>query len=354
MGKLVSKYVGVTFLLFALISGLLLGFASTPSEAAATPANQIVWRMDFYLPQQDLETVLLQQACNDILEYTQGRLKIDLYPSFSLKLNPGTQLSNIRDGLCEAACMTVQALEGQEASFAVTEAAGVWASKEDQAKAVDALVPFKKKVYAEVWKSQYVATKMMTVQTNGIFSANKPIKTLDDLKGFKMRVPSRRQQEPFKALGAAPQTMPPGEVYMALKTGVLDGASSGSRILVYQKWSEVVKYGLEGWVAEANAQDIVVNQKAWDAIPGDIKEIVTMVFQALGQKQRAMAIMPGMSNHWRRQCEALGVQYFQLSAQDHAKLEEVFSNQWFSDLEKGNPRTKEAWEVVKQFTKQKK
>lgn len=354
MGKLVSKYVGVTFLLFALISGLLLGFASTPAEAAATPANQIVWRMDFYLPQQDLETVLLQQACNDILEYTQGRLKIDLYPSFSLKLNPGTQLSNIRDGLCETACMTVQALEGQEASFAVTEAAGVWASKEDQAKAVDALVPFKKKVYAEVWKSQYVATKMMTVQTNGVFSAKNPIKTLDDLKGFKMRVPSRRQQEPFKALGAAPQTMPPGEVYMALKTGVLDGASSGSRILVYQKWSEVVKYGLEGWVAEANAQDIVVNQKAWDAIPADIKEIVTMVFQALGQKQRTMAIMPGMSNHWRRQCEALGVQYFQMSAQDHAKLEEVFANQWFSDLEKGNPRTKEAWDIVKQFTVQKK
>ena len=136
MGKLVSKYVGVTFLLFALINGLLLGFAGTPSEAAATPANQIVWRMDFYLPQQDLETVLLQQACNDILEYTQGRLKIDLYPSFSLKLNPGTQLSNIRDGLCEVACMTVQALRAREASLAVTEAAGVWASKEDQAKAV--------------------------------------------------------------------------------------------------------------------------------------------------------------------------------------------------------------------------
>jgi TRAP-type transport system periplasmic protein len=354
MGKLVFKYGGVGFLFFALINGFLLGFANTPSGAAATPANQIVWRMDFYLPQQDLETVLLQQACNDILEYTQGRLKIDLYPSFSLKLNPGTQLSNIRDGLCEAACMTVQALEGQEASFAVTEAAGVWAGKEDQAKAVDALVPFKKKVYSEVWKSQYVATKMMTVQTNGIFSAKNPIKTLDDLKGFKMRVPSRRQQEPFKALGAAPQTMPPGEVYMALKTGVLDGASSGSRILVYQKWAEVVKYGLEGWVAEANAQDIVVNQKAWDAIPNDIKEIVTMVFQALGQKQRAMAVMPGMSNQWRRQCEALGVQYFQLSAQDHAKLEEVFSNQWYSDLEKANPRTKEAWDIVKQFTMQKK
>jgi TRAP-type C4-dicarboxylate transport system substrate-binding protein len=349
MGKRVTQCASIICFLVVLATGLIYSFPSAASAAAA-PAKQIVWRMDFYLPAQDLETVLLQQACNDILEYTGGRLKIDIYPSFSLKLNPGTQLSNIRDGLCEAACMTVQALEGQEASFAVTEAAGVWGTKEDQAKAVDALIPFKKKVYNEVWKSQYVATKMMTVQTNGIFSAKNPIKTLDDLKGFKMRVPSRRQQEPFKAIGAAPQTMPSGEVYMALKTGVLDGASSGSRILIYQKWAEVVKYGLEGWVAEANAQDVVVNQKAWDSIPNDIKEIVTMVFQALGQKQRAMAVMPGMSNMWRKQCEAMGIQYFDLSPQDHDKLEEAFAKQWYSDLATANPRTKEAWDIVKQFT----
>ena len=351
MVKRILKSDGIIFTLLALVTGLILVFTGNPSsEAAAAPAKQIVWRMDFYLPAQDPETIMLKQACDDILEFTEGRLKIDVYPSFSLKLNPGTQLSNIRDGLCEAACMTVQALEGQEASLAVTEAAGVWPSKENQAKAVDALVPFKRKLYSEVWKSQYVATKMMTVQTNGIFSAKNPIKTLDDLKSFKMRVPSRRQQEPFKAIGAAPQTMPSGEVYMALKTGVLDGASSGSRILIYQKWAEVVKYGLEGFLAEANAQDVVVNQKAWDSIPNDVKEIVTMVFQALGEKQRAMTVMPGLSSHWRRQCEALGVQYFDLSPQEHNKIEEAFSKQWYSDLEKANPRTKEAWDIVKQFT----
>ena len=347
MGKRVTQCAGIICFLAVLVAGF--SFPSAVSAAAA-PAKQIVWRMDFYLPAQDPETIMLKQACDDILEFTEGRLKIDVYPSFSLKLNPGTQLSNLRDGLCEAACMTVQALEGQEASLAVTEAAGVWPSKEAQARAVDALVPFKKKLYSEVWKSQYVATKMMTVQTNGIFSAKNPIKTIDDLKGFKMRVPSRRQQEPFKAIGAAPQTMPSGEVYMALKTGVLDGASSGSRILIYQKWAEVVKYGLEGFLAEANAQDVVVNQKAWDSLPNDIKEIVTMVFTALGQKQRAMTIMPGLSNHWRRQCEGLGVQYFDLSPQEHDRIEEAFAKQWYSDLEKANPRTKEAWDVVKQFT----
>jgi len=341
--------------LTAFVIGVLFTFPSFVSAAEVpAPANQIVWRLDFYLPKQDPETIMLQQACDEILEFTEGRLKIEVYPSFSLKLNPRTQLRNIRDGLCEAACMNVEMLEGMEPSFAVTEAPGVWASKEDQAKAVDAMVPFKKKVYAEQWKAHYIATKMMTVQTNGIFSAKKPIKTLEDLKGFKMRIPSRRQMEPLKALGAAPQAMPSGEVYMALKTGVLDGASSGSRILVYQKWSEVVKYGLEGLLTTAIAQDIVVNQKAWDAIPDDVKEIVTMVFQALAQRQRAMAVMPGTSKHWRRQCEALGVQFFDLSPQDHDKLEAVFSEEWYKDLEKADARTKEAWAIVKPFTMNKK
>jgi TRAP-type C4-dicarboxylate transport system substrate-binding protein len=351
MDKRALKYVGIMFLLLVLGTGFMLAFESTASAAAVpAPANQIVWRMDFYLPKDDPETIWLQQACDEILEFTEGRLKIDVYPSFSLKLNPATQLRNIRDGLCETACLSVEMLEGMEPSFAVTEAMGVWASKEDQAKAVEALVPFKKRVYAEVWNSHYIATKMMTVQTNGIFSAKKPLKNLDDLKGFKLRIPARRQMNPLKALGAAPQTMPSGEVYMALKTGVLDGASSGSRILVYQKWHEVVKYGLDGLLTGAVAQDIVVNQKAWDAIPDDVKQIVTMTFEALAQKQRVMAVMPGMSNHWRKQCEALGVKYSDLSPQDYAKLEEVFAEEWYSDLEKANPRTKEAWGIVKQFT----
>ncbi len=350
MSKRVVTCFALIFAVGFLCTGLAPVVGGTPAAYAAAPANQIVWRMDYYLPKQDLETVMLQQACDDILEFTGGRLKIDIYPSFSLKLNPGTQLSNIRDGLCEATCMSVQAAEAQEMSLAITEAAGVWKSKEDQARAVDALAPFKKKVYADVWKSHYVATKMMTVQTNGIFSIKNPIKTIDDLKGFKLRVPSRRQQEPFKALGAAPQTMPSGEVYMALKTGVLDGASSGSRVLIYQKWAEVVKYGVEGWIAEANAQDIVVTQKAWDAIPNDVKEIVTMVFQALGQKQRVMTTMPGLSNMWRKQCEAQGVQFFDFSPQDRAKFEAAFAKQWYSELEKANPRTKEAWNIVKPFT----
>lgn len=354
MASFVLKRFGRKGLAVACMASLMIVLVSAPLAFAAAPAKPIVWRMDYFLPPQDLETVMLKQACDEIFENTEGRLKIELYPAFSLKLNPGTQLSNIRDGLCEAACISVQTVEGQEMSLAVTEAPGVWASKADQAKAVEALKPFKEKLYRDVWKSEYIATKMMTAQVNGIFSSTKPLTSLADLKGFKMRVPSRRQMDGFKSFGAAPQTMPSGEVYMALKTGVLDGASSGSRILVYQKWGEVTKYGLEGNIAEAVAQDIVVNAKAWDAIPKDIQEVVTTVFTALEQKQKAMAIMPGMSDHWRRQCEAMGVKFTNFKHDELLKLEDAFAKDWYADLEKANPRVKEAWNVVKGFTRTKK
>lgn len=317
----------------------------------ALSADQTVWRLDYFLPKMDPETIMIQDAADDIEYFTEGRLKIEVYPSFSLKINPRTQLKNLKDGLFEIACMNVEMLEGLEPSFAVTEAPGVWASKADQVKAVEAMVPFKQKVYADPWGSHYVATKMMTVQMNGIFSTKKQIKTIADFKGLKMRIPSRRQLDPFKELGVAPVNMSSGEVYMALKTGVLDAASSGSRILIYQKWGEVVKYGVEGMLTSALAQDICVNQKAWDSVPKDVQQVVTMVFTALGEKQKVMAALPGTSASWRRQCEANGVVYSDLSDADVEKLDKLFAAEWYKDMEKASPRTKEAWALVKPFTK---
>ena len=189
---------------------------------------------------------------------------------------------------------------------------------------------------------------------DGIFSAKKPIKTLDDLKGFKMRVPLDANRNRSKPWVLPPRRCLPAKFTWRSKRAFWTAPPQAREFWSIRSGLRSVKYGLEGWVAEANAQDIVVNHKAWDAIPNDIKEIVAMVFQALGQKQRAMAIMPGMSNHWRRQCEALGVQVSSCPHKTIRNLRKCSPNQWFSDLEKANPRTKEAWDIVKQFTKQKK
>ena len=64
--------------------------------APAPPAPSVVWRLDYYLPINDTETIWLQQAADDILKHTttakKGGLKIEIYPANSLKL-PRTMLS---------------------------------------------------------------------------------------------------------------------------------------------------------------------------------------------------------------------------------------------------------------------
>lgn len=75
------------------------------------------------------------------------------------------------------------------------------------------------------------------------FYAKKPIKTLADLKGMKIRV----QQDPVsvsmvKAFGAAAAPMSFGEVYTAIQQGVIDGAENNELALTNNKHGEVAKY----------------------------------------------------------------------------------------------------------------
>ena len=76
------------------------------------------------------------------------------------------------------------------------------------------------------------------------FSNNRgPIEKPDDMKGLKLRCPPNPViLETVKQLGGLPQSIPFGEVYTALQSGVVDGAEPEPRDFYDQKWYEVQKY----------------------------------------------------------------------------------------------------------------
>jgi C4-dicarboxylate-binding protein DctP len=104
-----------------------------------------------------------------------------------------------------------------------------------------------------------------------VMSANKPIKTPEDLLGLKLRIQSSKVLEAqMKAWGAVPQVMAFSEVYQALQTGVVDGTENPPSNMYTQKMHEVQKYtalsnhGYLGYV-------VIVNKKFWDGLPADIR-----------------------------------------------------------------------------------
>jgi len=104
------------------------------------------------------------------------------------------------------------------------------------------------------------------------FTANKPLKKVDDFKGLKIRIQSSKILEgEIKALGGIPQVMAFSEVYTALQQGVVDGEENTPSNKYTQKMHEVQKYMTmsdHGVVMYA----VVVNKKFWDGLPPDIRK----------------------------------------------------------------------------------
>jgi C4-dicarboxylate-binding protein DctP len=102
----------------------------------------------------------------------------------------------------------------------------------------------------------------------------KPIETPDDLKGLKMRVP---QQEVYviiaRALGINPQEIPYSEVYMALRTGVVDGQDNAVSNIWDYKVYEVQKYLTISRYAMGGPDPLMVNLEWYNRLPVDLQQI---------------------------------------------------------------------------------
>src|SRR5204863_2866689 len=104
-----------------------------------------------------------------------------------------------------------------------------------------------------------------------VMSSNKPIRTVADYKGQKLRIQSSKVLEAqMRALGVLPQVMAFSEVYQALQTGVVDGTENPPSNLYTQKMHEVQKYVSvtdHGYLGYA----VIVNRKFWEGLPADIR-----------------------------------------------------------------------------------
>jgi tripartite ATP-independent transporter DctP family solute receptor len=102
-----------------------------------------------------------------------------------------------------------------------------------------------------------------------IYTVKKPIKTLADTKGLKVRVQqSDLWVSLLEAMGANATPMPFGEVYTALKTGLVDAAENNYPSYESSRHFEVAKYYNK--TEHSMAPEILLfSKKVWDTLPAD-------------------------------------------------------------------------------------
>jgi len=105
-------------------------------------------------------------------------------------------------------------------------------------------------------------------------TAKKPIRSMADFKGLKMRTANPAISEALKIWGATPIAMPITETYQSLERGVVDGTVLPYEGLGVFKLDEVTKYTTLAYLYTM-PMVICMNLNKWNAMPDDIKELIS-------------------------------------------------------------------------------
>jgi TRAP-type mannitol/chloroaromatic compound transport system substrate-binding protein len=132
----------------------------------------------------------------------------------------------------------------------------------------------------ELWRELYEPFNLVPfpmgnsgVQMGGWF--NKPIRSVADLRGLKMRIPGLGGKVLAKA-GGNPVLLAGGEIYTALDRGTIDatewvGPYHDERLGLYRAARH---YYYPGWHEPGTVLELIVNRRAWDSLPPDLQAIV--------------------------------------------------------------------------------
>jgi len=132
-------------------------------------------------------------------------------------------------------------------------------------------VEFMQKVYAKHGIFAYPGGNSSN-QMGGWFK--KEIKSEEDLKGLKMRIPGLAG-DVIKTLGVDVTNLPPGELYAALESGKLDALEwVGPSLDIGMGFHKIAPYYYTGWHEPGSALAFYINQKKYDSLPEDLQNII--------------------------------------------------------------------------------
>ncbi len=126
------------------------------------------------------------------------------------------------------------------------------------------------------------------VQMGGWF--RKEINSVEDLKGLKMRIPGFAG-EVLAKLGAKPTNIPSGELYTALERNTIDALEwVGPSLDLRMGFHKIAPYYYTGWHEPATELQFMVNQKAYDTLPADLQQILTIAMKAAAYDMYAQSM----------------------------------------------------------------
>ena len=217
---------------------------------------------------------ILLPWCEKIGKESNGRLKCQIYPSMQLGGSPPQLYDQAVDGVADIMETIPTYQAGRFTKSEVFELPFMIRSSEH---ASPALWEYIQKNALD----EYKGVKLLFVNFhdgNQMFFGKKSVKTLEDLKGLKLRAPTRLAAKTLAALGAVPVQIPMPAVPESLAKGVVDGASIPWEISTSIKLQEICKTNTETgpkYAKHANSLFVfAMNPAKYNSLPPELKKVI--------------------------------------------------------------------------------
>jgi tripartite ATP-independent transporter DctP family solute receptor len=229
-------------LLAVLLLSLLVApvFANGQGESADSSQKQIVLRLADNQP-VGYPTVLGDEAFARLVnEYSNGRIKIEVYPQAQLA-DEKSAIEQVQFGGIDFTRVSISPLASFQPLLNALQMPYLYRDADHMWKVLNGEIG---QFFLDSMSDKgFVGLVFYDSGARSFYNTKKPIYTVDDIKGMKIRVQeSDLMVGLVQALGAVPTPMSYGDVYSALQTGVIDGAENNWPSYDSSSHYEVAKY----------------------------------------------------------------------------------------------------------------
>lgn len=258
-----------------LAGGLAAGVAiAAPNIARAEQSVQ--WSVQSHWPSTSASFIDSLIITRDLLdERTDGRFKLQLFGSG--ELFKGAEIFNaVRSGVVEMGTILASYIEDQ------VKSAGVVGGMPGTFQQIWEAAHFLKNLGAEkIFADELLKQGVMFMAEKSYASelvVKKPIENLADFSALTVRSTGATASYLTEA-GAKTMATPPGELYQALQSGILDGAHWGASQGAYSmKLYDFAKYHVRPPLS-INADGFIFSKAAFDKLPKDLQQILTATLE---------------------------------------------------------------------------
>ena len=248
---------------------------TTLALPALATAQTITLKVHHFLgPQSIQHTKMLADWCNNIARDSGNRLQCQIFPAMQLGGTPTQLFDQAKDGVADVVWTVAGYSAGRFPKSEIFELPFMMTNADATSRAAWDYV----QKYA---MDEYAQVKLLAVHVHGpgnIFTKSKPITTLADFKGMKLRAPTRLTTKLVGMLGATPVGMPVPQVPEALSKGVIDGAVIPYEVAPGLRVHELTKYVAEpdrSFEALYTTFFIVpMNKARYESLPADLKAVI--------------------------------------------------------------------------------